>query len=443
MPDTEPDQEPLVLPQPVRLRVTALAAEALGAIDAEQLPAPLRRVAAFAPRRRAGLAGTQIALALEADPGFRERVAGQLRADRADVAAALLAGTPAPAADPDEVAALAYLLRPDNWRELVAASAAEAGRGDEQLQGATATGREDAARLRIQLDAALLEGRQARERAAAQVERLKEENVSLRRRVAEVRQRERAARTEADQAARRAEEVDSAGRAATADAQAEARRLRVRVTEAESALAAARREVRDDRDTGTVRARLLVDTVTEAVQGLRRELALPAVDVLPADTVRAAAPAGSRGGAGAGRALHADDPALLEQLLALPRVHLVIDGYNVTKTGYPVLALDRQRDRLLRDLAPVGARTGAEVTVVFDGADLRHPPAVAPPRGVRVLFSPAGETADDLVRRLVDAEPRGRPVVVVSTDRELSESVAAEGARTVSSAALLGVLARG
>jgi hypothetical protein len=35
-----------------------------------------------------------------------------------------------------------------------------------------------------------------------------------------------------------------------------------------------------------------------------------------------------------------EEPAQLDQLLGLPRVHLVVDGYNVTKTGYGDLTLE-------------------------------------------------------------------------------------------------------
>ena len=61
----------------------------------------------------------------------------------------------------------------------------------------------------------------------------------------------------------------------------------------------------------------------------------------------------------------------------------------------------------------------------------------------RVLFSEAGTTADDLVRRLVRAEPPGRPVVVVSSDKEVASGVRAAGARPVPATALLRLLARG
>ena len=47
---------------------------------------------------------------------------------------------------------------------------------------------------------------------------------------------------------------------------------------------------------------------------------------------------------------------------------------------------------------------------------------------MRVLFSRKGETADELIRRLVRAEPAGRPVVVISSDREVADGVRRHGA---------------
>jgi predicted RNA-binding protein with PIN domain len=150
---------------------------------------------------------------------------------------------------------------------------------------------------------------------------------------------------------------------------------------------------------------------------------------------------GSRTSSGQG-SLSSDDPALLDHLLALPRVHLVVDGYNVTKTAWPELSLERQRDRLLTGLAPLTARSGAEVTVVFDAADTAERPLVNRPRGVRVLFSPAGVIADDVIRELVAAEPRGRPVVLASSDQELAADVTRSGARVVGASSLSRMLAR-
>ncbi|MGH8862195.1 MAG: NYN domain-containing protein, partial [Jatrophihabitantaceae bacterium] len=59
------------------------------------------------------------------------------------------------------------------------------------------------------------------------------------------------------------------------------------------------------------------------------------------------------------------------------------------------------------------------------------------PRGVRVLFSAPDELADDLIRRLVSAEPSGRALVVVTSDRAIVTDVSREGAWTVPSAVLL------
>ncbi|MDT4934462.1 MAG: hypothetical protein QOK11_2354, partial [Pseudonocardiales bacterium] len=114
----------------------------------------------------------------------------------------------------------------------------------------------------------------------------------------------------------------------------------------------------------------------------------------------------------------------------------VVDGYNVTKTGYPELSLADQRNRLIGSMATLGGRSGAEITVAFDGG--AKPPAQPPtPRGVRVLFSAPGEIADDLIRRLVAAEPDGRPVVVVTSDQQIVTDVLRAGAWAVPSAVLL------
>jgi predicted RNA-binding protein with PIN domain len=87
------------------------------------------------------------------------------------------------------------------------------------------------------------------------------------------------------------------------------------------------------------------------------------------------------------------------------------------------------------------ARSGAETTVVFDAASAATRTAMPAPRGVKVVFSPQGVIADDVIRQLVAAEPRGRVVVVVTGDQAVARDVARDGARTVPVAALLGVIA--
>jgi predicted RNA-binding protein with PIN domain len=119
----------------------------------------------------------------------------------------------------------------------------------------------------------------------------------------------------------------------------------------------------------------------------------------------------------------------------------VVDGYNVTKRGFAEMSLEQQRKRLITGLGGIAAQTGDEITVVFDGAERVHglPPA---PRGVRVLFSHKGDTADELIHQLVRAEPPGRPIVVVSSDREVADGVRRHGAYPMGADSLLRRLAR-
>lgn len=185
---------------------------------------------------------------------------------------------------------------------------------------------------------------------------------------------------------------------------------------------------------------LLIGTIDGAVDGLCRELSLGvdgrAADGqrCPADTVRGASAARTDGSR-----LH--DVSALDRLLALPTAHLIVDGYNITKTGYPELPLADQRARLGHQLAALAARTRAEVTVVFDGAGVLSVPA-APPHGVRVLFSDRGVLADDVIRSLVTAEPPGRPMVVATSDRAVVDSVRRRGTHSMSAAVLVSRLSR-
>ncbi|MGH8965887.1 MAG: NYN domain-containing protein, partial [Actinomycetes bacterium] len=332
------------------------------------------------------------------------------------------------------------LLRPEGWLSLVAAASQVA--DEERSTTANRQISEHADRLRRQLDDAVADLREARERNREQLATLKTENADLRRKLGDARARAKAAARGAEQARSAAEASAAQASAAVSAADAELRRLRARVDELERDVAAARRTGRAEKDEGTLRARLLLDTLLETAQGLRRELALPAVEGAPADAVQAhVAEQGSRTPTSHG-SLSSDDPALLDQLLNLPRAHMIVDGYNVTKNAWPDSSLEIQRDRLLAGLAPLAARSGAEVTVVFDAAEKAQRPLVNRPRGVRVLYSPVGVIADDVIRQLVAAEPQGRPVVVVSSDQEVVQDVRRAGARCVASAALSRLLGR-
>ncbi|MFF0810138.1 NYN domain-containing protein [Streptomyces albogriseolus] len=423
------------LPDGVRRKVVQIVADGFGGLTVVELPAQLRQYARFTPSRRAKFAGNAMAAALETDPLFRQRIGEKLREAEPELTGALDSGSPPPAADPLDVAAAAYVLRPPGWVKLVTAAGEEAQRAD--AERADEETRAELERLRAELDRAREHTRAETERLRVELDAAKKETDSLHRKLrsalADVKRGEAALRKLRGEM----EAVRAEGQAQVSAAESETRRLKARLGETEAALEAARRAAREGRSVEDMRVRLLLDTVLDAAQGLRRELALPPVSVRPAETVDAVEPGLMTPKDIAARALSEDDPAVLDQLLALPQAHLVVDGYNVTKTGYPQMPLEKQRLRLLGQLAQLAAQTGAEVTCVFDGAELAAPVLLAPPRGVRVLFSKPGVTADELIRQLVRAEPPGRPVIVASTDREVADGVARAGARPVASAVLL------
>ncbi len=193
------------LPDRVRARVVGLAADALGRMAVEVVPPSLVRVATFAPQRRARLAASQIASVLAADDAFRDRVATDVRVQVPDLAQALDAGTAPSAADPVDLAAVAYLLRPPGWADLVEAA------GEAAVAEESATTRGHASRqveqLRRQVESLTESLKDTRARQREQVAALKAENSELRHKLGDARGRVRAAEEAATASATAADEA--------------------------------------------------------------------------------------------------------------------------------------------------------------------------------------------------------------------------------------------
>lgn len=421
----------MVLPEPARQQLILTAADVLGRMAADEIPAALRPIAKFTPAKRVRLGAAKLAAALDGDDDFRDSVAEVVEHAQAELTEALRTGGPIDAADPLDVVVVLYLTRPDGWADALAAAT-----------GRWAASRPPAAD-ESQAEALRAEIAQLRARAKADAAKAKDVEAAavaeLNAQVGELRKQVRARTTELRAAERARDEAIATAADATrrltereSNHDVELRRVRARVAELEKAAATARRGARVERDLDDARLWLLVETLADSATGIRRELGLSAPSVRPGDTVAGAA-------TGDGRARNAVDTVALDRLLALPHVHLIVDGYNVTKTGYGDLALADQRARLVSALAKLAGQTGAEITVAFDGAV--RPPVLAPaPRGVRVLFSAQHEIADDLIRRLVAAEPAGRTVIVVTSDQQVVTDVHRAGAWTVASAVLIGRL---
>lgn len=118
---------------------------------------------------------------------------------------------------------------------------------------------------------------------------------------------------------------------------------------------------------------------------------------------------------------------------------VLVDGYNVAKLAWPKLDLAGQRVVLLDAVENLARRYGSDVTVVFDGADVVGASADQR-RVIRVMYSPDGVIADDVIRDEVRRLPTTRQVVVVTNDRAIVGDVRAMGANTMSSEQLLALI---
>jgi predicted RNA-binding protein with PIN domain len=141
-----------------------------------------------------------------------------------------------------------------------------------------------------------------------------------------------------------------------------------------------------------------------------------------------------------------DSVAAAEHLLRTPHAVLVVDGYNVTMTGWPELGAAEQRRRLVALLADLAARTSTRVELVFDGAEVDGGTIAVPAparQRVRVRFSPPGVEADEVVLDLVAQLPARRPVIVASSDKRVRDGARRGGANLLYSRQLLDTLGVG
>ena len=105
-------------------------------------------------------------------------------------------------------------------------------------------------------------------------------------------------------------------------------------------------------------------------------------------------------------------------------MHLIIDGYNLLHVTLPLFQgasedLQRGREQLIDQLSSYRHKRPCEITIVFDGwrggwvteRKERN-------KGIDLIFSKLGETADEVIKRLV--KERGSGAVVVTSDREIS-----------------------
>ena len=342
---------------------------------------------------------------IEADPEFRVRLA---------------AGAVGELVDP---IGMEWLRREDGWEERVGALI-------DELENASAEAEAEQAVRRAE------KRREAAEQAAA---RTRAELVALGDRLAE-RERDLADLRRATQGASAdttalRNEVAAAKQAARhAGDRAEADRRRLAVIERERDEAARRATDAERQRDELLSARAEQAGIEVSARQMMELRALASSARTVADRIAALidVPGPSRKPAALPGGVSRDSRKATEFLLTLPSALVLVDGYNVAKLMWPDLSLAEQRDRMLDAVDAVARRLGSEIAVIFDGADVVGSHATRR-RLARVRYSPAGVTADDIIRAEVAAFDPARPVVVVTNDAAIRRDVAAAGANLIAS----------
>jgi predicted RNA-binding protein with PIN domain len=415
-----------------------------GEEDTPVVPAPvaLRPFLNFAKLSSSAVAAAR--RAVDNDDDFRARVAEEASQDEVGRAGWL------------------WLTRPDGWQEeldAMASGVAEAGEAAAERRA------ENEARRR-------LEGAQAAtRRAEAAAAAAQAESVRATTALAEERRARRAATEEAEDLARRLEQVTAERDQARNErdrAREEGSRSRRRVAELAQALEelrsapppapapapAAAMEPAPTVDPEEIRlAGAALLSAAGAAAGMAESLRRAAEALAPAPAPPPEpppAPAVPRRPRPPRRTPVPLPPGVLDDsveaadhLFRVPGVAVLVDGYNASKLGWFDLPIAEQRRRLVDALTEMAMRTNADVSVVFDGAEPVWPASVpTTARVVRVTFSPPKVEADDVIlARVADLDP-SRPVVVASSDRRVQDGAAAQGANVISSDQLLSALRR-
>ncbi|MFR7746627.1 MAG: NYN domain-containing protein [Eggerthellaceae bacterium] len=114
---------------------------------------------------------------------------------------------------------------------------------------------------------------------------------------------------------------------------------------------------------------------------------------------------------------------------------LIVDGYNVLRSGQRYVHMRRQDDYTVEKynnvrealISDVAAFAGSEyrAIIVFDGAD--NPESAGKTQrvgGIKIMFSPFGSSADKVIEKLAhDAREQHVEVMVVTSDASIQDAV--------------------
>jgi predicted RNA-binding protein with PIN domain len=377
-----------------------------------KLKSPKQLKQFFGPKRLSNRALGRVRRIVESDPGFRERIAKGAVPELVDDIGRL------------------WLGRPSGWEAEVTRLAAEVETATEaasfetQLKGAEKR-RLQAERSAVRSRVEIVELAALRDDLSTLVDDLRTDVVKL----DEEREGLRAELVDARNEVRHAGDREAAAKARLDAAEHD----RERASDSARRAATVRDEVLASR-TDAAASVAEVESAAHSARALANQLESLLPNAEPVDIERPAerVPLSLPGGVISGSAEAAEH-------LARSDAAMLVDGYNVTLLQWAGRPLETQRNMLLDAVENLARRFGTDVTVVFDGKSVvgAH---TSRRRFVRVVYSPEGVIADDVIRDEVRRLPTTRSVVVVTNDAEIIRDVRAEGANTVPSNAFLAVL---
>jgi predicted RNA-binding protein with PIN domain len=118
-------------------------------------------------------------------------------------------------------------------------------------------------------------------------------------------------------------------------------------------------------------------------------------------------------------------------------LHIIVDGYNVIRQSKQLSILDRRdiqegRESLQDVLVEYRKSKGHRITIVFDGTNAVSIDSQRQRfRGIEILFSRNGETADTVIKRMAAREKER--ALVVSSDRDIISYATSVGSATIGS----------
>ncbi|MEI7553818.1 NYN domain-containing protein [Candidatus Chlorohelix sp.] len=112
-----------------------------------------------------------------------------------------------------------------------------------------------------------------------------------------------------------------------------------------------------------------------------------------------------------------------------------VDGYNLMKTDpelalYQKAGLEFAREAVIKRVnSAAGLKKAVSITIVFDGHHEGKERETVERKGrITVIYSKLGESADDVIKRMVSAHPQANQVRVITRDNDLRMTVGLSGA---------------